>query len=113
MSKKELPACPECDKMIEVNKESQAIGEFLEWLESKGCKICEWVDGITEADVIAAAFALDMEKLDELEGKPLRGYSPISKNTEKILAEYFKIDLNKVEAERRALLAALRENEDR
>ena len=32
---------PELDKMLRVKDESQAIGEFIEWLGPKGMAICE------------------------------------------------------------------------
>ncbi len=105
---KELPECPECDRMAKVSEVSQKIGEFLEWLESKDFRICQWVDGTSDAARIAAAFSFNTEKMDELDNVPNEGYYPITTNIEKLLAEYFEIDLNKVEKERRALLEALR-----
>ena len=77
---------PECEKLKKVHEKSQTIGEFLEWLEG-------------EKGVV-----LMVEKEDET--------YPISfqYHTEGLLAEYFEIDLKKVEAERREMLADLIKN---
>lgn len=77
------PECPECEKLSQVADKSQEIGNFLEWLQETHV-ICYW---------------------DEDYG----GYSREYKSTEKWLAEYFDIDLDKVEEERRALLKWLQE----
>ena len=75
------PECPECDKLLSVKEDSQTIGFFLEWLESKGWSLIQW------------------------------GNSPYILNEtsiEKILADYFGIDLNKVHAEQTAVLEYIR-----
>jgi hypothetical protein len=85
---KPQPACPECEKLSAVAEKSNVIGEFLEWLQSdEGYVIGYW---------------------DE----PYGGYTREYKHIEKWLAEYFEIDLNKVEQERRALLEWLREAQE-
>jgi len=74
----------ECDKLAAVSGDSQTIGAFLDWLQSeKGYTLC------------------DVDRHDR--------FTPVSDGTQALLAEYFEIDLNKVEQERRGLLAALRE----
>lgn len=73
---------PEHEKLHKVHEQSQVIGEFLEQLGSEGLSICEYVD-----------------RHDR--------WSPLSKNTEKILADYFGIDLDKLEKEKRQMLAEL------
>lgn len=71
---------PELDKMIAVKSESQAIGGFLDWLQNeKNRSICE---------------------MDPEQGE----YYPVYKSIEAMLAEYFEIDLNKIEHERTAIL---------
>ena len=75
---------PECDKIVAVHDQSQKLGEFLDWLREQGWELCEiWDDG----------------------------WYPIHKPAEQLLAEFFGIDLNKVEAERRALLEAIIEKQ--
>lgn len=88
MSKKvKEKSYPECDKLAAVSEESQKIGAFLDWLRNeKGYVICE-------------------ENKDCDSGQEL---APIFSNIESLLAEYFDINLNRVEKERREILANLR-----
>ena len=62
---------PELNKMKKVQKDSQLIGEFLEWLQN-------------EHHVL------------------------LPKNEEDLLAQFFEIDLKKVEKEKREILKDLR-----
>jgi hypothetical protein len=80
MEAAELVPTPECDRMLAVKKESNSIGQFLDWLETNNYVIGEY------------------------EGGQLFS---INKSFEKLLAEYFKIDLKKVDKEKRAILQAL------
>jgi hypothetical protein len=83
MSKtKYYPASPECDKLKAAAPRSQQIGEFLEWLQSNEVLLCR--------------FDARMGKEGE--------YWPINQRIENLLAEFFEIDLAKVEKERRAIL---------
>ena len=106
---------PECDKMVKVQSQAQAIGEFLEWLDSKERRVCEWVEGTTDAARIARAFNFGAHEEDEEEdNKPNTGWYPITFNIEKLLAEYFNIDLQMVEKEKRQILDEIRKtNEDK
>ena len=75
---------PECDKMSAVKAMSQAAGEFIVWLgQLKGISLCR------------------MDKYDR--------YYPIPESLEKLLAECYGIDLDKVERERREMLVMCRE----
>lgn len=78
----EIP-CPECDKMLAISDNSHVIGEFLEWLLSE-CGLC-----LAEHDGVSGRLV------------------PVFTRIEDLLAEYFEIDLKKVEQERRALLESL------
>jgi hypothetical protein len=77
---------PEHEKLNAVKAKSQAIGEFLEWLQH------ERFQRVT----------LCLEADDEEE------FYPFHYSTEHLLAEFFKIDLNKIEAEKRAMLETMR-----
>lgn len=77
---------PEHEKLAKVKDESQAIGEFLEWLENHG----EYELGAVAED--------------------LKLY-PLGKSIERILAEYFKVDQRKLEAEKQTMLEAIRVND--
>jgi hypothetical protein len=74
---------PEHDKMMAVKDESQAIGEFLDvGLARLGLRLCE---------------------SDEHDR-----WWPASISIEKLLADYFEIDLNVIEREKREMLAQQR-----
>jgi hypothetical protein len=78
----EKPSTPELDKMSAIVEKSQCIGEFLEWLaEEKHLRLWKYVGD------------------DLVENRT---------STERLLAEYFKIDLPKVEQEKRVILAYAR-----
>jgi len=80
--------------MLAVSEKSNMIGAFLAWLHGeKNLAICEWFE----------------DKEDEFYGG---AYDPVYSGVDginRLLAEYYGIDLDKVEQERRALLAWLRE----
>jgi len=73
-----MPKYPECEKLAAVHEKSQAIGAFLEWLETKDISL------------------MTRDHNDDC-------CSP-RMSIEEMLAEFFEIDLNKVEEERRAIL---------
>ena len=74
----------EHEKLEKINDQSQIIGEFLEWLNyEKGYCLCE-----------------NLGKLEH--------WHPVSENHEKLLSQYFNIDLNKLEQEKRQMLEKLR-----
>ncbi len=81
-------AYPECAKLAEVSGMSQAIGEFLEWMGQ-------------DTPIVLAQYGEDGDLF------------MASTNREKLLAEFFEIDLNKVEKERRAMLDSIRKANDK
>ncbi len=91
-----LPPAPECEKLLKVSKESNVIGEFLDWMES-------------EKKLVFAKWG--MVKPEYSDGFEREGLLPEHINKEKLLADFYKIDLNKVETERRALLDHLRKQQ--
>ena len=80
---------PELDKIQEVKEKSQELGEFLEWLTRKYV-LANWVDGVDDMGFETSLLFRN------------------SDNTEKILADYFGIDLVKAEKEREQLLENFR-----
>lgn len=83
MSKKSTPPkSSECERLRLVCDKSQVIGEFL-----------DWVLEAKDAELCAANF-------------------PLRISHEKLLAEYFDIDLKKVEKERIALMAWIRKKDE-
>jgi hypothetical protein len=73
---------PEHEKLHAVKDKSQAIGEFLEWLGGR---------------YVFANYRKDSEWL-----------RPENLNIQRELAEYFEIDLDKIEEEKQAILAEVR-----
>lgn len=118
---------PEHDKLMAVKDESQTIGEFLDWLPGgTDLRVCERIvktdcrgGGIWERwTCIGGRKINDREDSDEGECPICHGtglvdrdeplYLPAHVDINKILAKFFEIDLNKLEAEKRAMLDALR-----
>jgi hypothetical protein len=77
---------PELDKMSLIQDKSQAIGGFIEWLGERDPQL----------------YLCECAKEEE-------GFFPVYPNIEKLLAEYFEIDLDKIEKERRELLDYVRQ----
>lgn len=77
---------PEHAKLQPLQPLSQAIYDFLTWLDERG--ICLATEGCTAS------------------GHPTEELLPVLESREILLAEHFGIDLRALEAEKRAMLAA-------
>lgn len=75
---------PEHEKMKSVKTQSQAIGEFVEWLEGEGIFLARYREGRDYMDTVP-------ERIESL------------------LARHFEIDLKKIDAEKDAMLDEMRE----
>jgi len=71
---------PEHRKLREIKDKSQCIGEFIEWLNEEGMTVCEWSPGNID------------------------NWNPTSTSTNRLLARFFEIDLDKLEEEKLAML---------
>lgn len=74
----------ECEKMSTVQNESQKIGEFLDWIGDEGYCLASYDEEVEQ-------------------------YYPANFSTERLLAKFFDIDLDKVEAERQDMLKRLQD----
>lgn len=83
---------PELEKLRQVSDESRAISGFLEWAESKGYRLVKTVT----TEVV------------DWRGSTTTEEDEVPANVDQALADYFGIDMDKVEAERRELLDRLR-----
>lgn len=91
---RENPATyPELDKMKAAREKSAVLTEFVDWLDQNNMRIC-----------------LRTEVSITYRGSP---YEPIPESFEKLFARFFGIDLDKVEEERRQILAELRKSNER
>ena len=87
----------EVAKMVAVKEKSQAIGEFIEWLEGhKAVVFAQWAQ-----EVCPNGYSCSHKHEPQL--------FPMHYDIETLLADFFDIDLNKVEKEKRAILKMIRE----
>lgn len=84
---------PEHEKLHKIKDQSQTIGQFLEWTGEKGWHLAEYVEEYEE---------LDWDML-----------MPIRRSITDLLAEYFGIDQNRLEAEKRQMLDEIRAENER
>ena len=84
----DLEKFPEHCKLSDVRDQSQAIGEFLEWLQ-------------TDQSIVLAKWSIVSSQEDEL--------SPQHSSINDWLAKYFGIDMNKLEDEKRQMLVEIQD----
>lgn len=71
MPKRSPSMIPEHEKLAKVKEKSQAVGEFLEWLNREGIHLCTLQDnkwGLisnSTSDILAQYFGIDEQKLEE------------------------------------------------
>ena len=84
---------PEHEKLMAISEKSQAIGDFLAWLEEGG--LGEEIGSVEMAQY----------------GRHQIDLMPLGMPKTDLLARYFDIDLSKIEDEKRAMIAALQPGE--
>lgn len=89
--------------MSEVHPQSQAIGGFLEWLQNEKEYELAYYHDHSES-----CYEGDGEDQTRVCGIRRGELLSVNYSIEKLLAEYFEIDLGKAEDERRAILESLR-----
>lgn len=72
---------PEHEKMKECSSPRQAVGDFIEWLSERGYWICEKRHG---------------------------EWFPTYRSRDQLLAAHFELDIDKIDAEKRAMLDEIR-----
>ncbi len=110
---------PELEKIVVNHTKSQAIGQFLEWLQTEKnicfCITPEIHKALLYDDLNAGKMAEKQyyEAIEDID-KELKftntdfAYIPSPLDIEKTLAEYFGVDLDKAEKERQGLLDEIR-----
>jgi hypothetical protein len=114
---------PEHEKLSKIADASQACGEFLEWLGEQGYHLGRFhthSDGCMQAHgeghtpdnprCPSWLGACLMEPNDQIRTCGFRDSElyPSPVNLQRLLAQFYNIDENKLEAEKRAMLEALR-----
>lgn len=90
---------PEHEKMVRVKEQAEAIGDFLSFYVRDGLALCEKHEHDAGCyDETGHTFC----------GLRKGGWTPVHRPVEDILAEYLEIDLDKINAEKDAMLADLR-----
>lgn len=102
---------PEHDKLVGLGGDNQVIGDFLEWLAggyegSPSLAICEFREEkgpmlIKPDGSSATFFDADAEVNPDYQAG---GYHPTTMSTQDLLALYFAIDQDRLEAEKREML---------
>lgn len=98
----EIRELTEHERLHLIHDKSQAIGDFVEWLAEKGFRICREHAHTEDCYDVLGGDGLPTCELRD--GQYIADYTPITKR----LAEYFDIDLNKLETEKRQMLADIR-----
>ena len=96
---------PEHEKLRLINSKSQAIGEFVDWLRGEKC--------------IILANRMDCTRDEHVDGyecdgdcRPSRSLHPVDTSIEKLLAEFFGIDLDVLKLEKLEILASMSAMDD-
>ena len=79
---------PEHEKLKALNGANQTVGDFIEWLGEQGLVIAKWSD----------------------DGGDYMW--PAGKSRDELIAEFFDIDRDKLEEEKREMLNKIRESND-
>ena len=107
---------PEHDKMAAVKDRSQAIGEFLDWMPTGGYFLGQWACAghydPDEKHVVAEHENRDIDywfhQRGHLDGCDRVHATMANVGIERVLAEYFDIDLRKIDVEKDQMLASIR-----
>lgn len=99
---------PQSDRLLAVHGESQAIGEFLDWLfREKEIVLARWLSHEHDDEGCYDEGGFKTCTLSVIESNLT--LQPMG--IERLLAEYFRVDLDAVDRERRATLDKLKEKE--
>lgn len=93
---------PECEKLAAVREKSQAAGEFLDWLKEEK-KILLYRPHVCDEDCREGFM---IEKYNSCPRSDEE--TPVHESTLQFLQEFFRIDPNKLEEERMAMLEECR-----
>ncbi len=106
----------QADKVSKNREQSQAIGEFLDWLSDANVVLCRWQDKayfhdgekISREEALALKRPPGMEFFETPYEVAPEGVVPARENTLDLLARFFGVDLEAYEAEKRQMLEEAR-----
>ena len=105
---------PEHEKLQKVKDQSQTIGAFLEWLNEREMHLCKYYKErgglFINSKTGKPTHMFDNNAIDNPDHLS-EGYYPEMVTIENLLSEYFEIDLNILEQEKRQMLDNLRKEE--
>jgi hypothetical protein len=101
---KTLTEYPEHEKLKAVQEKSQAIGSFLEWLTGTKKYVTAKYVKVWNDEIIDSEEDVSEENREDIYDQLI----PESLHINNILAEYYEIDLKKLEQEKCAMLEELR-----
>jgi hypothetical protein len=114
---------PELDRQHAVMSDAHVLSEFYDWLQSQGVHLMRWRTDLPDERRCTTLACNEgkiynrrkhaVEDCSSCDGTGWRtitveGWVHDGRSPQQLLADYFKIDLDKIEAERRALLADIR-----
>ena len=96
----------EIEKIAAVQDESNAISGFIDWLSDNNYAICEYreVEEENPDEAVLATVGI----VEDLPPYMVERWAIKRESHEQLLAKYFEIDLDKVEAERLGFLERIR-----
>ena len=107
------PTTPELDRMSKVKDKSQIVGEFMDWLrDTKGLTFAKYHEHGDDCWALHEHDDLCIPKC-KAEREMTCGVSeerllPYTLNMERVLAEFFDINLDRAEKEKRSILEHIR-----
>lgn len=110
---------PEHEKLSKVQDASQAIGEFLDWLTGEqGVQLCRWQSHANNGQPRYVgpnhprSQELNPHGIKYVDNpdfeERLEGLYPDGRPIQELLAEYFGVDLQRLDSEKRVILDRLR-----
>lgn len=108
---------PNLNKMLVNADETQSIGEFLEWLGTKGILLGRTESNLTDVITCTRCSSTGVRNgkecttclgTGEYEIRLSPKFLPMSYSIEELLAEYIGVDLAEAEREKRSILANIR-----
>ena len=100
---------PEHDKLSAISDRSQAIGDFLEWLRSeKGAFLAHEFKWEDDSPTLGEILGIEPENTRDRRVRIKSATMPFSYRVGLLLAEFFEIDQEKIDQEKRAMLEECR-----